>query len=155
MSRLEKAIEFAVKAHHGQTDKSGMPYIIHPLRVMLRCAAESERIVGVLHDVVEDTNWTLDFVTAWIDLSKVEREALDLVTRPEERPPKGPTYAEFIERIAHSRNPVAIAVKIADLRDHVGHVPPGSKELEAMVSNRYLPALDRLLDARGRLYKEE
>ena len=51
---LEKAIKIAVEAHTGQVDKGGNPYILHPLRVMLSLDTEEERIVGVLHDVVED-----------------------------------------------------------------------------------------------------
>jgi len=56
---LEKAIKIAVEAHMGQVDKGGNPYILHPLRVMLSLNSEEERIVGVLHDVVEDCEgWT-------------------------------------------------------------------------------------------------
>ena len=51
---LEKAIKIAVEAHTGQLDKGGNPYILHPLRVMLSLNTEEERVVGVLHDVVED-----------------------------------------------------------------------------------------------------
>jgi (p)ppGpp synthase/HD superfamily hydrolase len=60
MSNLERAIEIAVLAHKGQTDKGGNPYILHPLRVMMALDSETEKIVGVLHDVVEDSEWTLD-----------------------------------------------------------------------------------------------
>ncbi len=51
---LEKAIKIAVEAHTGQVDKSGNPCILYPLRVMLSLNTEEGRIVGVLHDVVED-----------------------------------------------------------------------------------------------------
>jgi len=56
---LEKAIQLAVEAHRGQRDKAGQPYILHPLRVMLRMGTDGERIVAVLHDVIEDGDWTL------------------------------------------------------------------------------------------------
>ena len=56
---LEKAIRIAIEAHAGQKDKSGQPYILHPLRLMLHGQTEDERITGVLHDVVEDTPWTI------------------------------------------------------------------------------------------------
>ncbi len=52
---LEDAIRLAVEAHQGQRDKIGQPYILHPLRVMFRLTSETERIVGVLHDVIEDS----------------------------------------------------------------------------------------------------
>jgi len=56
---LEKAIRIAIEAHAGQKDKSGQPYILHPLRLMSHGQTEDERITGVLHDVVEDTPWTI------------------------------------------------------------------------------------------------
>ena len=52
MSTLERAIAIAAEAHAGQLDKAGVPYILHPIRVMLRCSGAAERIVAVLHDVV-------------------------------------------------------------------------------------------------------
>lgn len=60
MSTLEHAISLAAQAHAGQVDKAGQPYILHPLRVMLRVNTEEERIAAVLHDVVEDTSITLE-----------------------------------------------------------------------------------------------
>ena len=56
---LEKAIQIAARAHEGQKDKAGQAYILHPLRVMLRTGNDTERICGVLHDVIEDTDITL------------------------------------------------------------------------------------------------
>ena len=61
MSTLERAIAIAATAHAGQKDKGGHPYILHPLRVMLALQKEDERIVAVLHDVVEDTKITRPF----------------------------------------------------------------------------------------------
>ena len=60
MSTLERAIQVAVSAHAGQVDKAGQPYILHPLRVMLHVSGLHERISAVLHDVVEDTDLTLE-----------------------------------------------------------------------------------------------
>ena len=57
---LEKAIRIATEAHEGQTDKAGKEYILHPLRVMNSCESETEKICAVLHDVVEDTDITLE-----------------------------------------------------------------------------------------------
>lgn len=62
MTLLEKAIEIALKAHAGQKDKAGEPYILHPLRVMGMMSTVHERVVAVLHDVLEDTG------IAWGDL---------------------------------------------------------------------------------------
>jgi (p)ppGpp synthase/HD superfamily hydrolase len=59
MTPLNRAIILAVEAHAGQTDKAGDPYILHPLRVMLRFTDPTERIVAVLHDVIEDSHYKL------------------------------------------------------------------------------------------------
>ena len=63
MSTLERAVEIAREAHRGQLDKSGEEYIGHPLRVMAAGATLEEKIVGVLHDVVEDSSWTLGMLS--------------------------------------------------------------------------------------------
>ena len=55
---LEKALILAAKAHTGQVDKGGAPYILHPIRVMLACEGEKEKIVALLHDTLEDTALT-------------------------------------------------------------------------------------------------
>lgn len=108
---IEQAIRIALDAHAGQTDKAGAPYILHPLRLMLQMETDAERVAAVLHDVVEDSAWTLDALRAE-GFSKEVVEALDELTRrPEE------TYEAFIERAA--RHPVARAVKRADLEDNM------------------------------------
>jgi (p)ppGpp synthase/HD superfamily hydrolase len=111
MPTLEDAIALAVDAHRGQSDKSGQPYILHPLRVMFRCTTDAQRIVAILHDVVEDTSRTFD------DLRKLGYPedilaALDCVTKRE-----GESYEAFVERAA--ANPIARAVKIADIEDNL------------------------------------
>lgn len=60
MGTLEDAIQIAAEAHKGQPDKAGAPYILHPLRMMMRMKSESEMITAILHDVVEDTDWTIE-----------------------------------------------------------------------------------------------
>src|SRR5262245_31644786 len=112
MATLQRAIEIAVAAHAGQLDKSGEPYILHPLRVMLSLATEEERIVGVLHDVVEDTATTMDDLRR-AGFSGPVLASLALVTHAKSEP-----YAEYVVRC--SRDPVARAVKLADLRDNSG-----------------------------------
>lgn len=64
MSTLERAIQIATEAHKGQLDKAGKDYIGHPLRVMEMGKTEDEKIVGVLHDVVEDGDWTFEALEA-------------------------------------------------------------------------------------------
>ena len=109
---LERAIEIAVEAHKGQIDKGGSPYILHPLRVMMSVNGESEKIVAVLHDVVEDSDWTFDALLA--EGFAVEAiEALKSVTKESE----DEGYDLFIQRAM--RNPIGRKVKIADLRDNL------------------------------------
>ena len=56
---LERAIQIAAEAHAGVKDKGGKAYILHPISVMMRCETDEEKIVAILHDVVEDTDWSL------------------------------------------------------------------------------------------------
>ena len=111
LSQIEIALEIAMKAHMGQRDLDGNPVILHPLSVALKGNNESEIVAGLLHDVVEDTEWTLeDLLTAGISQEVVD--ALRLLTHK-----KGSNYMDYVERIAQSHNPIAINVKCNDL-DH-------------------------------------
>lgn len=111
MSTLERAIEIAARAHAGKKDKAGAPYILHPLRVMLKLSSEEEQITAVLHDVIEDSDLRLD---------DIRREgfpgtivaAVDSVTKR-----KSETYNQFIVRAA--ANPIGRRVKLADLEDNI------------------------------------
>ena len=106
MSTLDRAIEIALNAHAGQRDKGGEPYILHPLRVMLRMTTDEERIVAVLHDVVEDSSYTFqDLLAAGYSSSVVG--ALEALTK---RP--GESRLEAAARAA--ANPLARTVKLAD-----------------------------------------
>ena len=109
---LEKAILIAAQAHLDQKDKVGRPYILHPLRMMLRFKSEKEMIVAVLHDVVEDSpDWDFERLRGE-GFSEEIVEAVDHLTRREEE-----TYDEFVER--SSRHPLARRVKLADLEDNM------------------------------------
>ncbi len=112
MSTLKRAIEIATEAHKGQMDKAGKEYIGHPLRVMEMGKTEEEKIVGVLHDVVEDSGWTFDALEAE-GFSKEVLDALKCVTKKSENE----NYDDFIERV--KKNPLAVAVKINDLTDNM------------------------------------
>ena len=112
MSTLLRAIEIATQAHQGQFDKSGMDYIGHPLRVMEMGSTEEEKIAGVLHDVVEDSDWTFEALEAE-GFSQEIIEALKCVTKLSENE----NYDDFIDRA--KKNPLAVAVKINDLTDNM------------------------------------
>lgn len=108
---LEKAIEIAVEAHRGQIDKAGKIYILHPIRVMLKGKNEIEQIVGILHDVVEDTPVTLDALRLE-GFSDEIINALSCITKEE-----GEDYGHFIDRVL--TNPLATQVKLYDLEDNM------------------------------------
>jgi (p)ppGpp synthase/HD superfamily hydrolase len=110
MGTIEKAIAIAATAHAGQRDKAGEPYILHPLRVMLRLSSEEERIVAILHDVVEDTDWTFERLREE-GFSNEVVDAIDSVTKRE-----GETYNDFVDRAG--RNAIGRRVKLADLEDN-------------------------------------
>ena len=112
MSTLQRAIEIATQAHKEQFDKTGKDYIGHPLRVMEMGQTEEEKIVGVLHDVVEETEWTFEALEAE-GFSQEVIAALKCVTKLSENE----NYDDFIERVR--RNPLAVAVKINDLTDNM------------------------------------
>jgi len=137
---LEKAIRLAVQAHHGQRDKVGQPYILHPLRMMLRMETDWERIAAILHDVVEDTPITLaDLRRA--GFSQAVLVAVDCLTKRE-----GESYAQFIQRA--KANPIARRVKIADLEDNL--------DLSRLphVSSRDRKRLEKYRRARAQLTSE-
>ena len=112
MSTLERAIEIATEAHRGQFDKAGNDYIGHPLHVMAAGKTTEEKIVGVLHDVVEDSDWTFERLAAE-GFSAEVIEALRCVTKLSENEP----YDKFIARV--KENPLAVAVKLNDLSDNM------------------------------------
>lgn len=116
MSNLERAIEIAVSAHKGQTDKGGHPYILHPLRVMISLESQAEKIVGVLHDVVEDSDWTFaDLENEGFPVDVID--ALKSVTKNESEHGSDEGYFRFVERA--KLNPIGARVKIADLQDNL------------------------------------
>lgn len=112
MSSLNRAIEIAREAHLGQVDKSGMDYINHPLRVMSLCETETEKIVGVLHDVIEDSDFTFEYLINE-GFSDEVIEALRCITKLSEEE----NYDSFIERV--KQNNLAVRVKICDLTDNL------------------------------------
>lgn len=139
MNALQRAIEIATEAHKGQFDKSGKEYIGHPLRVMEMGRTEEEKIVGVLHDVIEDTDWTFERLAAE-GFSDEVIAALRCVTKTSENE----NYDEFIERV--KKNPLAVAVKINDLTDNMDiRRLPYLSDKDVKRLKKYLKAYKRLV----------
>jgi len=113
---LAKAIRIAAVAHEGQMDRGGGPYVLHPIRVMMRVEGEEAKIAAALHDVVEDSDWTLDMLRAEGFSEKIV-EAVDALSRRCDEKGKKEKYEAFVLRACS--NPIARKVKEADLLDNM------------------------------------
>lgn len=135
---LATAISIAVEAHAGQLDKYGAPYLKHVMRVMALGKTEDEKIVGVLHDVVEDTSWTFEQLTER-GLAPHQLEALRCVTKLSD----DEDYDHFIDRIIPNR--LACLVKINDLTDNmdISRIPEITKK-DIPRLNKYIKAYNKI-----------
>jgi (p)ppGpp synthase/HD superfamily hydrolase len=140
MANLAKAIAIAAQAHQNQKDKSGVPYILHPIRVMLRLRSEVDMTVAILHDVVEDTKWTIEQLRVE-GFSEEVLEAVACLTHQDNE-----HYDKFLARI--ESNAIARRVKLADLEDNMD-----VRRLDALTEKdiqrlkRYHPAWVKLSQA--------
>ena len=138
MSTLERAIQIATEAHKGQFDKAGREYIGHPIRVMEMGKTEDEKIVGLLHDVIEDSDWTFERLEAE-GFSQEVINALRCVTKTSENE----NYDDFIDRV--KKNSLATAVKINDLTDNMDiRRLPYLSDKDVKRLKKYLKAYKRL-----------
>lgn len=108
MSSLERAIAIALEAHHNQTDRNKKPYILHPLHLMHQMNSEVEMMAAVLHDVVEDSEMTLDDLRREGFVAEVV-SAVELLTHDKE----AMSYEDYVRRL--KSNPLARKIKLADL----------------------------------------
>ncbi|MBO8460127.1 MAG: GTP pyrophosphokinase [Bacteroidetes bacterium] len=135
---LEKALSIAVNAHKGQVDKSGAPYIMHPVRVAGKCCTDEERIVALLHDTIEDTEVTQDYLLHEGFPQNIV-DAILSVTKEEDE-----SYDDFIKRCRV--NPIGRQVKIHDLEDNMDITRLDClKENDLVRLNKYLKAYQYLL----------
>jgi len=102
------ALKLCFDAHKDQSDKSGLPYVFHPFHLAEQMEDEDTTVVALLHDVVEDTDYTVEDLRS-MGFSERVLEAVALMTHDPEVP-----YMEYVEQIG--TNPIAKAVKLADLR---------------------------------------
>ena len=104
----KKALKLCFEAHKNQVDKSGMPYVFHPFHLAEQMKTEETTIVALLHDVVEDSDYTLKDLSE-MGFDKCVMEAIALMTHNDDTP-----YMDYV--LAIKENPIAKAVKLADLR---------------------------------------
>jgi (p)ppGpp synthase/HD superfamily hydrolase len=154
MNRYQ-ALKHAVKAHAGQVDKCGQPYILHPIAVAETIEAmetataitldEDEIVVALLHDVIEDTGYVLPAES----LSGGQANALRAITRQSARQPFPETYAEYIERVCADL--IASVVKLADLAHNLSPERQAClpEKEQRSLEKRYLKARDRIWKALG------
>lgn len=102
------ALKLCFEAHKDQVDKSGMPYVFHPFHLAEQMQSEETTIVALLHDVVEDTDYTIQDLES-MGFDKKVIDAIALLTHAD-----GVDYMEYVREI--KKNPIAKAVKLADLR---------------------------------------
>ena len=105
------ALKLCFEAHKDQVDKSGLPYVFHPFHVAEQMATEEEVCVALLHDVMEDTDYTVDDIRA-AGMSDAVVEALLLMTHD-----SGVPYMAYVAKLAG--NPIARKVKMADLEHNM------------------------------------
>lgn len=136
---LEKAIQIAIEAHQGQTDRAGTSYILHLIRVMNAGQTKNEKICGILHDLVEDTPWTFEALRKEGFSEEVISALVCVTKQPNE------SYTHFIERI--KKNSLATKVKLNDLRDNMDITRlTFITEEDTQRLNKYLKAYHSLLE---------
>jgi (p)ppGpp synthase/HD superfamily hydrolase len=145
MSNLEKALEIALQAHRGQKDRYGEPYILHPLRVMVRVQTKEQKIVALLHDVVEDSSMTIEQLKQTGFTSVILKAVQALTKNP------GEDYMDYIRRTEKTN--LSLTVKIADLEDNMdltrcNQLKP--EDLKRM--NKYLNAWKHLVNLKLKNY---
>lgn len=138
MNDVERAVQLAIFAHKGQVDKAGKPYIMHPIAVASMQDTEEGFIVGMLHDVVEDSDLTLDDLLKQ-GFSNEVVEAVELLTHS-----KDEDYMTYVKRL--KGNELAIKVKIADLTHNsdLSRLPVITEKDIQRVENKYRPAIEFL-----------
>lgn len=136
---LDKAAQICVTKHAGQRDKTGAAYFQHPMRVAMRCRTTEEKMVALLHDIIEDTDVTADYLLE----QGFPREIVDGILSVTKR--DGESYDDFVARAA--QNPLGRVVKLHDLEDNldVFRLTAVTPEMAARFT-KYLAAHEYLLN---------
>ena len=137
---LLKTLELVIKLFEGKTDKAGSPYYNHLLKVYANVDNYDEKIIALLHDVVEDTEVTFDDLKVYGYPENI-LEALRVLTKK-----KGEYYPDYIERIIDSNNIQALNVKLADLKHNVdiNRIENPTINDYERINKRYIPAINKI-----------
>ena len=135
---LDKAISIAVDSHSGQVNDEAEPYVLHPLRMMFIAVTIEEKIIAVLHDVIEKTTIDLEYLRSAGFSDRIVLAIDALSRRPQE------SYDRYIDRVRE--NELAIKVKIIDLDDNISSLNFGkSQDIESDKFLKYQKARDTLI----------
>ena len=135
--KTKMALKLCFAAHKEQTDKSGLPYVFHPFHLAEQMQTEETTIVALLHDVVEDTDYTLEDL-ATMGFEPVIIDALKLLTHDEDTP-----YMDYVRAIKN--HPIAKTVKLADLKHNSDLTRLDAVDEKALARReKYLKALELL-----------
>ena len=136
--KLDKAISIAVSSHSGQVNDKAEPYVLHPLRMMFKAVTIEEKIVAVLHDVIEKTTIDLEYLRSAGFTDRIVFAIDALSRRPEE------SYDKYIDRVRE--NKLATKIKIIDLDDNISSLNLGeSQNIESDKFLKYQKARDTLI----------
>ena len=135
---LEKAISIAVDSHSGQVNDKAQPYVLHPLRMMFKAVTIEEKIIAVLHDVIEKTAIDFEYLRSAGFSDRIVLAIDALSRRPQE------SYDRYIDRVRE--NKLAIKVKIIDLNDNISSLNLGeSQDIKSNKFLKYQKARDTLI----------
>ena len=134
---LHKAITIACEAHQGQSSINGEPYILHPLRLLIKAKSNEERIIAILHDVIEKTNISLlDLKNKGFDQNIIS--SIDSLSRR-----RSESYIEYIERLM--QNKISVKIKLLDLADNIKiHSENNDNGIYDVKINQYKNALKQI-----------
>ena len=134
---LHKAITIACEAHEGQSSINGEPYILHPLRLLIKAKSNEERIIAILHDVIEKTNISLlDLKNKGFDQNIIS--SIDSLSRR-----RSESYIEYIERLM--QNKISVKIKLLDLADNIKiHIENNDNGIYDVKINQYKNALKQI-----------
>lgn len=134
---LEDALLYAVKAHKGQRDKSNLPYILHPLSVMLQMDTDEERILALCHDIAEDTSKSPHEVAHDLGMDSEWEKWLVVLTHV-----RGVPYPDYIKQIEPF--PIAVKVKLADLEHNLSRLKNLPAEDQGRLLKKYKGGIEAL-----------
>ena len=135
---LGKAISIAVDSHSGQVNDKAQPYVLHPLRMMFKAVTIEEKIIAVLHDVIEKTTIDLEYLRSAGFSDRIVLAIDALSRRPQE------SYDKYIDRVRE--NKLATKIKIIDLDDNISSLNLGeSQNIESDKFLKYQKARDTLI----------